>query len=90
MKEYLPEFELNPARRFIASPNWDGLGVLFDIRSGDYWVVSSEVLAVFRVPENDVTATALQELPHATKQNLLAHGIIQPSRASCSNQYPCR
>lgn len=75
------KIEINPARRLIGSPEWSELGVVFDARSGDFWIVSNEVRKALLSVSADSTED-FRELPQDVRENLVAHGIIQSSRTS--------
>jgi len=47
---------IDPARYLIFSPAWNGEGVVFDARSGDYWVVSEAVYNLLRVVNGETPA----------------------------------
>jgi hypothetical protein len=90
MRAALQEFNFQPGRNLVASPSWGDFGVIYDTRSGDFWVVSNEVHAALQAAQGCAAGSALQKLPHAVKENLVAHGIIQPSSSTLSASYPCQ
>lgn len=84
------KFDINPRRIIITSPNWDTLGVLFDTRSGDFWVVSKEIHTAFQATGDCAVVDKLRELPETVKENLMAHGIIQLSSTIDLASHPCQ
>lgn len=75
----LPGASLDPARRLMFSPPWDELGVVFDARSGDFWVVDSKVRDVLQSANTEPTLAAerLNQLSPEVIENLVSHGIIR-------------
>jgi hypothetical protein len=75
---------LDPARRLIFSPAWERQAVIFDARSGDFWIVDSEVRDALCSASNDsvLGVESLQRLAPEVIESLTAHGIIQASRTS--------
>lgn len=69
---------INPARRIICSPEWEALGVVFDTRSGDFWVVSNEVRAALLSATNPCHNDSKQDLTEEIRERLVAYDIIQP------------
>lgn len=55
--------------------------MVFDSRSGDFWVVSSAVRDILHAAcaDSERTAESLQELPAAALEALATQGIIQAS-----------
>lgn len=80
----LPGAVLDPARRLTFSPAWDEQAVVFDARSGDFWIVDSEVRDALYSASNDpaLAAEYLQQLAPEVIENLVTHGIIQDSSTS--------
>ena len=76
-----PGAGLDPARRLIFSPDWDQQSVVFDARSGDFWIVDSEVRDTLHLASYtpSLTAEHLQRLAPEIIENLISHGIIQAS-----------
>lgn len=75
---------LDPARHLVFSPRWQGLSVVFDSRSGDFWIVSSAVRDILHAAcaDSERAAENLRKLPRATVESLTTHGIIQASTIS--------
>lgn len=79
-----PGAGLDPARRLMFSPPWDRQAVVFDARSGDFWIVDSEVRDALH-SASGVPALAtqyLQRLAPEVIENLVSHGIIHASSKS--------
>lgn len=74
---------VNPARKFAFSPDWAEYRVVFDARSGDFWVVSEEVHAALcsaSAVEQSAEAgdiPGFEALSPELAENLIAHGIIR-------------
>ena len=79
-----PGAGLDPARRLVFSPSWDKQAVVFDARSGDFWIVERKVRDALHsasgVPA--LAAEYLQRLAPEVIENLVSHGIIQASSKS--------
>ncbi len=77
-----PSAGIDPGRRLVFSPDWGEQCVVFDARSGDFWVVSRDVWAALRSVAVDPAASPgpIDDLPAEIVDNLQAHGIIQASR----------
>lgn len=76
--------DLDPARRLMFSPVWDEQAIVFDARSGDFWVVGREVRNVLRSANDDPARASnqLQQLAPEIIENLIDHGIIKASSTS--------
>ncbi|MBL8449950.1 MAG: hypothetical protein JNM32_08490 [Dechloromonas sp.] len=70
---------IDPARQLAFSPDWDGGGVVFDGRSGDFWAVDRDVWSALRMAAVQRDSAALSGLPAEVLDSLLAHGIIRAS-----------
>jgi hypothetical protein len=70
---------IDPARQLAFSPDWDGGSVVFDGRSGDFWVVDRTVSSALRSAGEEAQPAALNGLPAEVLDSLLAHGIIRAS-----------
>jgi hypothetical protein len=72
------------ARNLIFSPRWQGLSVVFDSRSGDFWVVSSVVRDVLyaAIADSERPAEGLRKLPPSAVVALTTQDIIQASTTS--------
>lgn len=79
-----PGAGLDLARRLMFSPAWGRQAVVFDARSGDFWVVGIEVRNALHSANSDpaLAAEYLQRLAPDVIENLVSHGIIQASRKS--------
>lgn len=75
---------LDPARRLTFSPEWNGQSVVFDARSGDFWVVDGKVRNALCLAGADpgLASEYLQRLPAEVIVNLVTHGIIEASSTS--------
>ncbi len=67
-------------RRLLFSPAWAEGAVVFDARSGDFWVVSQEVRsALAALADRDAASAPGQEPSPEIIESLRAHGIIRAS-----------
>lgn len=71
--------ELDPARRLMFSPAWDRQAVVFDARSGDFWVVDRNVRDALCSASGAPARAAdyLKGLAPGVIENLNSHGIIR-------------
>lgn len=79
-----PGAGLDPARRLIFSPSWEQQAVVFDARSGDFWIVDREVRDALHLASGvpALAAEYLQRLTPEVIENLVSHGIIHASSTS--------
>lgn len=79
-----PAAAFDPARRLIFSRTWSQQAVIFDARSGDFWVVDGDVRDALSSANSDAALAAehMQGLGLQVIENLIAHGIIQASKTS--------
>lgn len=70
---------VDPARHLIFSPAWRDKRVVFDARSGDFWIVNETVYNALRLSlgEGAADAESLGEIDSETLASLCNHGIIR-------------
>lgn len=75
---------LDPARRLSFSPEWNGQSVVFDARSGDFWIVDGKVRNVLCSAGADPghASEHLRRLAAEVVVNLVTRGIIKASSTS--------
>lgn len=77
------QLTVNPARKLAFSPDWSGYRVVFDARSGDFWVVCEDVHGALRSASVEPPAKgaikihSFEALSPEVAENLVAHGIIR-------------
>lgn len=69
---------VDPARHLIFSPAWRDKRVVFDARSGDFWIVSEVVYNALRVGvgEGQAGSEGFGDIDSGTLASLINHGII--------------
>lgn len=78
---------INPARHLAFSPRWDNHSVIFDSRSGDFWIVDNDIAdalstAMTKPAIEDTNPSGQLQLTPDTIENLVSHGIIELSGTS--------
>lgn len=72
---------LDPARHLMFSPAWKGERVVFDARSGDFWIVSEAVHEILGMAASGAIPDAVEGkgINAETLASLSKHGIIRSS-----------